>query len=505
MSIKKYSSGSWVTVPYRKYETATDTITSLPKTIIGDGQPISSYTIKGNMTQSGTPTPSNPIYPTECGDKTANLLDIADFTVQANAGSQDKILWKGNMAVGNYTISLYQEDTLTGSERNRIGIKINDVLTYSEGGTANFHNEAGLHSLQFSISNATDYVEIRYWTHTLSNTCTYSNVMTNTGSTALPYEPYGQYKIPILSNGVAYPIYLSEPLRKIGDSVDIAPSTGTATRILAKQILTGTESVVYNGKSSPNQIYVVTTAASSAGTTTASNVISSHFETKTATSQTALGGIAMRSNGTDFLIGIGYDTLGLDDTATTAQVQTATKAWLADQYANGTPVTVWYVLPTATTESFTAPSIPTSGSPQSFDVSTTLKPSEVSLTWHGWHEHSDKKKSANLFDKDDNDVLLGYEISNGNIREAENWFVSGYIPVEYGKTYCKNISSGLGVIGYNANKEKIYGGGFDSSTNTITIIDNDLKYLRINNYISNIDQYMLNKGSTALPYEPYWE
>ena len=60
MSIKKYSSGSWVTVPYRKYETATDTITSLPKTIIGDGQNISAYTIKGNMQQSGTPTPSNP-------------------------------------------------------------------------------------------------------------------------------------------------------------------------------------------------------------------------------------------------------------------------------------------------------------------------------------------------------------------------------------------------------------------------------------------------------------
>ena len=70
---------------------------------------------------------------------------------------------------------------------------------------------------------------------------------------------------------------------------------------------------------------------------------------------------------------------------------TAWQQYLAQQYANGTPVTVWYILATAQTETFTAPSTPTSGSPQSFDVDTTLKPSEVSLTWHGWHEHEDTK------------------------------------------------------------------------------------------------------------------
>ena len=75
MSIKKYSSGQWSEVGYKKYGTETDTITSLPKTIIGDGQPISTYTIKGNMQQSGTPTPTNPIYPSECGDRTTNLCN----------------------------------------------------------------------------------------------------------------------------------------------------------------------------------------------------------------------------------------------------------------------------------------------------------------------------------------------------------------------------------------------------------------------------------------------
>lgn len=45
---------------YRKYGTETDTFSTLPHEVIGDGQPISSYTIKGNMTQSGTGTTTVP-------------------------------------------------------------------------------------------------------------------------------------------------------------------------------------------------------------------------------------------------------------------------------------------------------------------------------------------------------------------------------------------------------------------------------------------------------------
>ena len=277
MSIKKCVNGSFVNDVYREYGTDTDTITTLPKTIIGDGQPISAYTIKGNMSQSGTPTPSNPIYPQECGD------------------------------------------------------------------------------------------------------------LVTTG------EHAGEYEIPILSNGVAYPVYLAEPIRKINDSVDTAPSSGTASRTIKKIVLDGTENISYNARNDDTQRWVVT-IPTVGGTTTPDNVLSTHFVTVNSTAKPlSQGGICMRSTGNDVVIGGLYSDIGITSPSTSTIITASVKQFLADQYAAGTPVTVWYVLATATTESFTAPSVPTSGTAESFDVSTTLKPSEVSLTWHGWHEHEDTK------------------------------------------------------------------------------------------------------------------
>lgn len=46
-----------------------------------------------------------------------------------------------------------------------------------------------------------------------------SNIMLNTGSTALPYEPYG-YKIPITNNSETANIYLDEPISKSGNNAD---------------------------------------------------------------------------------------------------------------------------------------------------------------------------------------------------------------------------------------------------------------------------------------------
>ena len=68
------------------------------------------------------------------------------------------------------------------------------------------------------------------------------------------------------------------------------------------------------------------------------------------------------------------------------------REYLAAQYAAGTPVTVYYVLATPTTETVTAPTIPTTGGTATIDVDTTVKPSEISLTYHGWHSHEPLKR-----------------------------------------------------------------------------------------------------------------
>jgi hypothetical protein len=76
------------------------------------------------------------------------------------------------------------------------------------------------------------------------------------------------------------------------------------------------------------------------------------------------------------------------------------KAWIAQQYTNGTPVTVWYVLATATTGTVNEPlmkignyadtvssiTVPMITGRDTFDVDTTLKPSEASLNYTGWHD-----------------------------------------------------------------------------------------------------------------------
>ena len=47
---------------------------------------------------------------------------------------------------------------------------------------------------------------------------------------------------------------------------------------------------------------------------------------------------------------------------------------------------------TATTETVTVPTITTTGGTVTLDVDTTVKPSELDLTYHGWHEHQPLKR-----------------------------------------------------------------------------------------------------------------
>ena len=85
----------------------------------------------------------------------------------------------------------------------------------------------------------------------------------------------------------------------------------------------------------------------------------------------------------------------------------ALKTYLQQQYANGTPVTVWYVLATPTTGIVNEPirkigtySDSVSGtnlsvtaqSPTTIDVLTSLKPSEMNLTYTGLKMCKRKKR-----------------------------------------------------------------------------------------------------------------
>lgn len=85
------------------------------------------------------------------------------------------------------------------------------------------------------------------------------------------------------------------------------------------------------------------------------------------------------------------------------------KAWLAQQYTNGTPVTVWYVLATPETAVVNEPlrkigdyadevsgiTIPTIAGANTLSADTTLQPSEVSVNYKGWHPVADVHEREN--------------------------------------------------------------------------------------------------------------
>lgn len=260
MAIKKYTNGSWVSASYRKYGTETDTITTLPATVIGDGTPISSYTIKGNMEQIGTPTPENPIMPSGCGDLVAS----------------------------------------------------------------------GEHA--------------------------------------------GQYKLPLTLGNTTTNIYLGEV---------------ETTRRVKKLVLTGSEDYTWYKSATQNYSWYI--FPNTIGTIANTPFYCSHGETVT--------------NVLDY----GYGKVYCDNTCNLgifdSSINSLTKLnnYFAQQYANGTPVTIWYVLATEETgivneplmkigdyvDSVSGTGLATSGTTQELDVDTTLKPSAVDLTYHGWHEHED--------------------------------------------------------------------------------------------------------------------
>lgn len=188
-------------------------------------------------------------------------------------------------------------------------------------------------------------------------------------------EHTGQYAIPIVCGETTTTVY-------IGDV--------QSTRQIKKLTLTGEEEFTQTsnyGQASRFRL-IVNEALRGTGTYSIDTIISSHYTPATGF---AVGTI-VQSNGTDINMTFNMQSSAYPDLTTFTR-------WIATQYANGTPVTVWYVLATPTTTTLNEPlrkignyadsvsggSITTSGISETFDVDTTLEPSAVTLTVTGWH------------------------------------------------------------------------------------------------------------------------
>lgn len=366
----------------RKLTTATEAVEN---PLYTDGTAITSYTIKGNTVQNGTPTPSNPVMPNGVGERTENLFNSP--------------LEQGTLAEGSAVGSTY---TQTKGAAVTTRVRASNLIYV--GGTATISVDFSKYYLYLLCFDAnqqytgeytatwqtepvvvnTQYVGILIRNKnntTLSPDTTDFNLMVNVGSTAKPYEPYG-YKIPISSGGVTTNIYLG--------------STQTV-RAIKKLVLTGQEdwrkwqsTTVYY---MPMSDYIL----ADGDITQICTHYQSYAQTSVSTSVPD-GYCAFRSiNDANKRILINDSNCATADDL---------KAYLAQQYANGTPVTIWYVLATAETGQVNEPlmkigdyadtlsnaaQIPTTEGANSITVDTTVQPSEFTATWTGWHDASVKE------------------------------------------------------------------------------------------------------------------
>ena len=394
MNFKKRVNGSWTDIPHYIHNTSTDTLTTLPADLYADGANATA-TIKGNLSQSGTPSPSSPVYPSETGDKTANLFN-KNGEVLTGSGTVINIIATGirtivQTAGSNRYSSIKLDDellgktitissTITQSANNKGQIRlfyvngryatsmITAITTAGETG-----HISSTYTMPTSLPSGSDGIAIvlsadKDGNGNIGDYVEYADLMIIAGSTApTSYIPYG-YKIPISSGGTTTPVYLGQV-------------------------------------QSTRNIYCMRLLNPSSVTTTSRGYYRLQFSIADhrAPAYTSGGGVCNITtwDGNYDNIGFVANNLTLYITQTISEWETleGAKTWL-----NNNPVYVWYILLNAETGIVNEPirkigdyadsisnvtQIPTTAGSQTFDVDTTLKPSEVQLAYHGWHEHSD--------------------------------------------------------------------------------------------------------------------
>lgn len=234
MAIKKNTNGSWMPASYRKYGTETDTITTLPATVIGDSTPISSYVIKGNMEQSGTPTPSSPIYPSECGDLVASGEHAGQYKLSLTLGSTTTDIYLGEVQ----TTRRIKKLVLTGAENWLLesvdnfytssviaGAIVETTVVCSHQVSVQNHYSVGVENVWVSATG-----RLNFTTNAISHTADdFKSFLAAQYAAGTPVIVW--YVLAKPETGI-----VNEPIRKIGDYVDSISGTGLATSGTAQEL-----------------------------------------------------------------------------------------------------------------------------------------------------------------------------------------------------------------------------------------------------------------------------
>lgn len=345
----------------------------VPLSFKANGEPLLDYLISGNTVQTGTPTPDSPVMPQGAGDKTTNEWNV---TILPNSAITEDSKWQkydsGVVSTtmymsceANTTYYLYTPSSITSgifrvytSTSNEIPI----VGSYSITVYEKIRSSSPMSVFKFT-TGANDKIIIVQVTTANSQTMA-DNAILDRG-----------YKIPISSGGVTTNIYLG--------------STQT-TRQIKKYEMTGNE--IISNYASDFQRYVITIPTISSLGTRLTPIICSHYT-----------GIYDGRPAEQVPMNAVYTGSATDNSVLIKTDQTTDRntfiAWLQEQYANGTPVTLWYVISTPETGIVNEPlckigdyadtlsmeqagvQIPTNNGSTTLDVLTAVKPSNVSIKY----------------------------------------------------------------------------------------------------------------------------
>ncbi len=195
--LKRYTNGSWSEIKYKKYGNKAEEFAEFPVTIKNDGNDLTDYSISGNMTQSGTPTPTTPIQPQETGDRTGNLFDESTgqtgYFINSNgtlSGNQPAWIASDYVEISENTEYTFTPNSTAGAAAKHCFYDSNKqpfVSYIINSGQQTFTTPVGAKYARFSYRTSS------------------SNVTLNLGSEALPYENFG-YKIPITVKDFSFTI-----------------------------------------------------------------------------------------------------------------------------------------------------------------------------------------------------------------------------------------------------------------------------------------------------------
>ena len=186
------------------------------------------YKICGNSIQDGTPTPDTPVEVQSVGEKTKNLFNIGTindyiYYSSSNIKIEDNSLSLQHVASSvNYCYKkdthypsgsyAYSYDTVSGAEIQVL------IRCYDNNGNTLTNSDVSIQGGEYvdyykgwiktwNLNKIVVPDNVAYWiigfrtqgTADVWNTIT--NIQVELGDTATPYEPYGKYKIPVVSSG----------------------------------------------------------------------------------------------------------------------------------------------------------------------------------------------------------------------------------------------------------------------------------------------------------------